>query len=75
MSGETYTNAQAAEAVGISRQTLHSWIKARKVKVPRMRIRAGHAMRLWNEEDLARLRKVKSKIYGTGRTGRPRKRK
>ncbi|OFV95679.1 MAG: hypothetical protein A3H28_15475 [Acidobacteria bacterium RIFCSPLOWO2_02_FULL_61_28] len=63
---------QAAAAVGISLMTLQRWIAAGKVKAPELQIRRGRAVRLWNENDLARLRRVKQAIY---RRGRGRKKK
>ena len=50
--------------------TLQSWIKSRKLKAPATRLRNGRAVRLWTEEDIARLREVKDRIYLKG-VGRP----
>jgi predicted site-specific integrase-resolvase len=58
---------QAAKAAGISMMTLHRWIVAAKVKVPKLRIRNGRAVRLWSKADLDRLRKLKQQIYCKGR--------
>jgi predicted site-specific integrase-resolvase len=58
---------QAAAAAGISLMTLQRWIAARKVKAPELIIRNGRAVRLWNRDDLARLREVKKAIYRKGR--------
>ncbi len=59
--------------MGITLLTLQRWIKKRKVKAPRLRVVRGRAVRLWARQDVARLQKVKKKIYG--RVGRPRKKK
>ncbi len=66
MKSKVYTSRQAAEGLGIALMTLQRWIKARKVKAPRLTVRAGHAVRLWTQKDLARLRKVKEEIYHRG---------
>ena len=73
MSAKGYTTKEAAEAVGISRVTLQAWIAGRKLKVPRLRVRAGHTVRLWTEGDLARLRETKKESFR--RFGRPRKKR
>ena len=66
MRSRLYTTAQAAKLVGVSRQTLQTWIASDRVgAVPT--IIGG--VRLWTDSDLALLRRVK-----TGRkVGRPKK--
>jgi|GEM_PF-3549968 len=68
------TTEEAARAVGISRATLQAWIASGKLKAPDVQLVAGKAVRLWNQEDLARLRAVKGEIYRKGR-GRKAKRR
>ena len=58
---------QAAHAAGITVMTLHRWTVAKKLKVPKLRIRNGRAVRLWGNADLDRLRKLKQEIYCKGR--------
>lgn len=65
MRPKLYTTGDAAEQVGISRQTLHAWIDAGKVDAPP--IVAGN-IRLWTDADIAKLARVKPRNY-------PRKRK
>ena len=72
MSGKVYTTGEAANAVGITRATLQTWIKARKITAPKTRLRRGVGVRLWTESDIARLRAAKKRIYLKGR-GRPKK--
>ncbi len=72
MNGNVYTTGEAAEAVGITRVTLQTWIKARKITAPKTRLRRGVGVRLWTESDIARLRSAKKSIYLKGR-GRPKK--
>lgn len=59
-------------AVGISRVTLQAWIAGRNLKVPAESSRR-HALRLWTEEDLARLREIKKESFRW--IGRPRKKR
>ncbi len=47
--------------------TLHRWIVAKRLKAPKLRIRNGRAVRLWNQADLDRLHKLKQEIYCKGR--------
>ena len=62
-----YTTKEAAQVVGINRVTLQRWIARRKVKAPKPRLRNGVGVRLWTESDVARLRREKQKVYGSGR--------
>lgn len=68
----TFTTREAAARVGITRQTLQSWIAARKVKAPRGERFGRWILRSWTEADIGRLEAVKRKIY-MKRSGRPRK--
>ena len=72
MASKFYSTAQAAAKIGVSRQTLYSWIESGVVKAPKP-IRAGGAsVRLWTEADVASACKAK----GTLKLGRrPRNRK
>jgi excisionase family DNA binding protein len=74
MSPKTYTTREAAKAVGITRATLQSWISSGKVKAPKPRLRNGVGVRVWTQSDVARLGRVKEKIYRKGR-GRKKKSK
>ena len=67
----------AAKEVGISLITLQRWIATGKVAPPDFRIIDGRATRVWNKEDIARLRDVKKVVYcrGRGRKKRARKRR
>jgi hypothetical protein len=58
---------QAAKAAGIAVMTLHRWVVAKRLKAPKLHIRHGRAVRLWNNADLARLHKLKQGIYCKGR--------
>jgi excisionase family DNA binding protein len=69
MSPKQRTTTEAAKAVGITRATLQDWIKRGKFRAPRTQLRNGHAVRLWTDSNIARLRAVKKKIYN--KVGRP----
>jgi DNA-binding transcriptional MerR regulator len=58
---------QVAKLAGITVMTLHRWVVAKKLKAPKLRIRNGRAVRLWNTADLERLSKLKQEIYCKGR--------
>jgi excisionase family DNA binding protein len=58
MRPKLYTTAQAAKRIGISRQSLQTWIAAKKVHAPPM---VGGNVRLWTEADISKLEKVKAR--------------
>jgi len=60
MRPKLYTTGEAARRVGISRQTLQTWIAAKKIEAPEP-IRAN--VRLWTEADIAKLARVKPRDY------------
>jgi len=55
----TYTTVQAAKELGVSRDTIYRWMRARKIKGGRA-IRVGTSvavqLRLWTDRDLAAIR-------------------
>jgi excisionase family DNA binding protein len=57
MAEKFFTTGEAARAVGISRQTLQTWIAEGKVKAPRM---IG-TTRVWSESQVAALRRIDHK--------------
>jgi len=62
-----FSSRYAAKAVGISLMTLQRWIADENVRPPKLQIVNGRATRLWDVEDLERLRQTKAKIYRRGR--------
>jgi excisionase family DNA binding protein len=69
---KSYTTVQAAKELGIGRDTLYRWMKAKKIKGSRVfRLGTGAAVqvRLWTEHDLAAIRRwMKGNPYkGRGR--------
>ena len=56
-----YTTAEAAKLIGISRQTLQSWIMAGRIKAPELL--RPFRLRLWTSEDVAQLKQLKRKQF------------
>jgi DNA-binding transcriptional MerR regulator len=54
-----YTTAQAAEIVGVSKNTLLQWLYSGLLEEPKRSRVAGVQWRIWSEADIARARKVK----------------
>jgi excisionase family DNA binding protein len=57
----------AAKAAGISLMTLQRWIADGEIPAPKLEIVDGRATRLWDADDLERLRQLKAEIYCRGR--------
>ena len=56
MAEKLYTTGQAAKAIGVSRQTLQTWIAEGRIKVPKL----GNN-RLWSQSQVNELKKERSK--------------
>ena len=65
MAAKTYTTAEAAAMIGISRQTLYAWMETREIDPPTPIQLGKRSMRLWTKADIERARKLK----GTLRSG------
>jgi len=74
MSPKTYSTGEAAKAVGITRATLQAWIASGKIAAPDAQTLGKVRVRLWNESDVAKLRRAKKEIYVEG-PGRPKKKR
>lgn len=74
MSSRQCATGEAAKAVSITRATLQDWIKRGKFRAPQTQLRNGHAVRLWSDSDIDRLRALKKQIYKQD-VGRPKKSK
>jgi predicted site-specific integrase-resolvase len=57
----------AAKAVGISLMTLQRWIADGDIRPPSLQIVTGRATRLWDADDLEKLRQSKEQNYCRGR--------
>jgi len=58
----TYTTTEAAKNAGVSRQTLHAWIKDKLVAAPKP-VRMGQRLiRFWSQFDIDQLKKFKGSL-------------
>ena len=62
MNGRNYTTTEAADRIGVSRQTLHAWIKEGKVSAPKPLAIGKHTIRLWKKADIDEARKFKGTL-------------
>jgi len=71
MNPKSYTTSEAAKRIGVSRQTLQTWIVAGRIDAPKL-IGVGNAtLRLWTEADIEKARRIK----GTAKPGPKTKKK
>lgn len=54
MATKFYTTSEAAAAIGVSRQTLQTWIASGKVSAPKV---VGNT-RIWSESQVNKLRRL-----------------
>lgn len=59
MSRKPYTTVEVAKAEGVPRATLQHWIKTGKIAAPRVRLVDGKAVRLWTEDQVKQVRRLK----------------
>ena len=71
---KTYSTAEAAKLAGISWDTLHRWMRERKISPPRARTLGKLRVRLWTEEDVEQVRKYKVEHFW-GKGGRKKRKK
>ncbi len=57
---KTYGVLQAAKMIGVSRITLHRWIKAKKIRPQVIPLGSGRILWRWTDADIATGRKVKA---------------
>jgi excisionase family DNA binding protein len=62
MSPKTYTTAEVAEELEISRQTLYSWIERGHVVAPKAITAGKRSFRLWTSADIERARRFKGML-------------
>ena len=62
MNPELHTTLQVAKMTGIPRATLQFWIATKKIVAPKLRIRNGKAVRLWNNAQIERARELKGSL-------------
>jgi excisionase family DNA binding protein len=62
MAPKTYTTAEVAAKVGVSRQTLYSWIEEGKITAPKPIKLGQRTMRIWNQVEMEHARKFKGSL-------------
>lgn len=71
MDSKKFTTSEVAAKIGISRQTLYSWIEDGKIVAPKTIAVGKNTIRLWTKADIDQARKFK----GTSKVGRKGKQK
>jgi excisionase family DNA binding protein len=69
-----YSTAQVAEILGIGTDTLHRWLKEKKMASPELRLVGGVKVRLWSEAELNAAKKYKAEHYW-GKGGRKKRKR
>jgi hypothetical protein len=69
-----YSTAQVAEILEIGTDTLHRWLKDKKVAAPKLSFVGGVKVRLWSDVDLDAAKKYKAEHYW-GKGARKKRRK
>ena len=59
----TYSTAQVAGILEIGTDTLHRWLKEKKVVAPKLSFVGGVKVRLWTEQDLDAAKRYKAEHY------------
>jgi transposase len=70
----SYSTAQVAEILGIGTDTLHRWLKQKRVVAPNLQLIGGVKVRLWSEEQLNAVKIYKASHYW-GKGGRKKRKK
>lgn len=62
MEGKAYSTEEAAEQIGVSRQTLFTWIRKGFIATPKAIAVGKTLIRLWTKTDIKRARKFKGTL-------------
>jgi hypothetical protein len=71
---KSYSTVQVARILDIGTDTLHRWMREKKVPTPPIQSIGGMSIRLWSEDDLGKAKKYKSEHYW-GKGGRKKRKK
>jgi predicted DNA-binding transcriptional regulator AlpA len=71
---KTYSTIQVTRLLGIASGTFHRWIREKRVEAPPLQTVLGMEVRIWSEEDIAKVRKYKAENYW-GKGGRKKRTK
>jgi excisionase family DNA binding protein len=64
---KTYTTVQLAKHLGIGRDTLYRWMRAKKIRGVQVTRFGNIRVRLWTERDAAEIRRYMKQHYGKGK--------
>jgi excisionase family DNA binding protein len=70
----TYSTVEVAELVGVSWDTLSRWIREKKFPVPPVQSMGRIQVRVWNEDEVEKVRKYKADHYW-GKGGRKKRKR
>lgn len=59
----TYSTAEVARLIGVSKMTLLRWLYAGKLPEPEMQTFGGVESRVWSESDLSRAKDYRERNY------------
>jgi len=71
---KTYSTIRVAKILDIGTDTLHRWMREKKVPSPLIQTVGGMSIRQWSEDDLEKAKKYKAKHYW-GKGGRKKRKK
>jgi excisionase family DNA binding protein len=57
-----FTTREAAARIGVSRQTLYSWIDSKLIDAPKPLLLGGGSVRMWTAEDIEHAAGAKGKL-------------
>ena len=70
MDAKTYTTAEAAAKIGVSRQTLFAWIKNGQIAAPKPIKMGQRSIRFWTNSDIGQARKFKGTLKSGPRSNK-----
>jgi hypothetical protein len=62
MSPKHYTTVEIARRAKVPRATVQFWISSGKISAPPVQLVDGKAVRLWNDADLRKIKKLKGTL-------------
>jgi excisionase family DNA binding protein len=72
---KAYSTVQAAKLLGVAPDTIHRWIRGKKITAPGIEHIGGVEIRLWSDEDVEKLKKYKANHYWGRGSKKTRKKK
>ena len=72
---KTYSTADVAKLLGVSWDTLHRWMREKKIPIPTAKILGKVKVRLWSEAAVEKVRRYKDDHYWGRGSKKPRREK